>query len=158
MRIAAVCIAVMAASAGSASAQTFGGYVTGGSGSIDYLVYREPIPQASVGALWRLSGDRVRIGGEVDVLTSNGYVSGRGGPFVELVPFAGARAVPFVRGGYFTGEDPSWIAGGGVDFRITSRGGIRVFVQDAFRKSSHPSPFAARDVFHEPSFQVGWFW
>ena len=77
-----------------AAAQDFGGYVTGGSGSIDYAVHRETIPQATVGVLWRAANDRLRPGGDVDVMTSNGHVAGRGGPFGEVALFRAGRAQP----------------------------------------------------------------
>ena len=145
--------------AGSPSAaQTFGGYVTAGSGSIDYLVHRETIPQASVGVLFRPKGDRFRVGGEADIFTSNGYYSGRGGPFAELAVLTGTRVQPFVRGGYFIGEDNSWIAGGGVDVWLFDRSGIRIAIQDAFRGLSLTYGNPGRHVLHEPSLQVGWVW
>ena len=158
MRLALFAVILAIACEFPAAAQDLGGYVTAGSGSIDYLVHRETIAQASAGVLWRLASDRVRIGAEVDALTSNGYVSGRGGPLTEVVLTRG-RLQPFVRGGYFVGEDSSWIAGVGVDIWLTEYGGIRVFVQDAFRKLKFAYNFDdRRTTFHEPSFQVGWTW
>jgi hypothetical protein len=133
--------------------------VTGGSGSIDYLVHRATIPQASVGVLWTAGRDWIRVGGEADVFTSNGYVSGRGGPIAELGLVRSGSVQSFLRAGYFLGEDRSTIVGAGVDLEITARSGIRVFVQDAFRTSSPDSPFGGPSItFHEPSFQIGWMW
>ena len=143
--------------AATAAAQGVDIYITAGSGSIDYLVARETIPQVSVGVLVRPVGDRFRAGVEADVFTSNGYFSGRGGPLAELALLGrSSRVQPFVRGGYFFGEDSSWIAGGGVDLWLTERSGIRVFVQDAFRGVSLTYGNPGHHVFHEPSVQVGW--
>jgi hypothetical protein len=160
MRTAGLLFVLLMIGVRGAAAQDIGVYLTGGTGSIDYLVHREVIPQASVGVVWRLAGERLRLGGEADVFTSNGYVSGRGGPVAEITLLRAARIQPFVKTGYFYGEDRSWVAGGGVDFWLTERSGIRVLVQDAFRPldvrgspGDHP-----RDVFHEPSFQIGWTW
>jgi hypothetical protein len=123
-----------------AAAHQDGGFVTAGSGSIDYLVYRETIAQISGGALWRLADDRLRVGAQVDALTSNGYWTGRGGPVVELT-LGRRRTTPFLRFGRFAGEDPSWIAGGGVDFWLTEVGGVRIMLVDAFRRSEITSVF-----------------
>ena len=158
MRVAVFAVLLMISSAAGAAAQDVGGYVAAGSGSIDYLVHREAIPQASAGVLWRAAGDRIRVGAEVDLLTSNGYFSGRGGPLVEFAPFR-ARVQPFLRGGYFVGEDSSWIAGGGLDIWLTERSGLRLFAQDAFRRLRVTNSFNVPDsMFHEPSFQIGWVW
>jgi hypothetical protein len=159
MRGTAAALLILVATASGAEARQIGGYVTAGSGSIDYLVYRKAIPQASVGVFWQLPGDRVRVGVEADILTSNGYVSGRGGPFAEVTLIRQSRVQPFVRGGYFHGEDSSWVAGGGVDLRVSERGALRLCVQDAFRRSSvTPRGNAPVPTFHEPSVQIGWVW
>jgi hypothetical protein len=156
--IVATLLTIVPVVATTASTQTFAGYVTAGSGSIDYLVYRETIPQVSAGVLFRPKGDRFRIGGEADIFTSNGYYSGRGGPFAEFALVTRGRIQPFVRGGYFVGEDDSWIAGGGVDLWLLERGGIRVCVQDAFRILNLTYGNPGRHVAHEPSVQIGWVW
>jgi hypothetical protein len=159
MRIAALCVLFAAVSAADAAAQDIGGYVTAGTGSIDYLVHRETIPQASAGVLWRIADDRIRVGAEVEAFTSNGYWSGRGGPLAEVVPVRHERFSPFVRGGLFFGEDTFWVAGVGVDVWLKDRTGVRLMVQDAFRKSTVTSFYDNRStVFHEPSFQIGWTW
>jgi hypothetical protein len=158
MRVAITALLLAVLSAPSAAAQGLDTYITAGSGSIDYLVYRETIPQASVGVLWRAVGDRLRLGGEADVFTSNGYFSGRGGPLAEIALVRRARVRPFVRGGYFFGEDNSWILGGGLDLWLTERSAIRVFVQDAFRGLEITYGNPGHHVFHEPSVQVGWVW
>jgi hypothetical protein len=159
MRGVAAVLLILVVTASGAEARQIGGYVTAGSGSIDYLVHRKVIPQASVGLFWQLPGDRVRVGGEADILTSNGYIGGRGGPFAEVTLVRRSRVQPFVRGGYFYGEDSSWVAGGGVDLRVGKNGALRVCVQDAFRRSSvTPRGSAPVLTFHEPSVQVGWIW
>jgi hypothetical protein len=85
--------------------------------------------------------------------------SGRGGPFVEMPVVRRARLMPFVRGGHFFGEDPSWVAGGGIDPWLTDRAGLRLLVQDAFRSISVTHSFdVPRRWAHEPSFQIGWVW
>jgi hypothetical protein len=136
-------------------------YLTAGTGSIDYLVHRETIPQASGGFLGSAADGRVRVGGEGDLLTSNGYFAGKGGPLAE-VPLLRGRVQPFVRGGYFWGEDNSWIAGAGIDVWLGTSVGIRAFVQDAFRRSRVGSGGSSAephgDSFHEPSAQVGIVW
>jgi hypothetical protein len=146
--------------AAAASGQDLGVYVTGGTGSIDYLVHRETVPEFAVGVLWNVPGGLVRIGAEGDVLTSNGYIGGRGGPFAEVSIARTALVRPFVRGGRFFGEDTSWMAGAGIDFWVTRRSGVRLIVQDAFRSSRTSPPFEwqTRHVFHEPSVQIGWVW
>jgi hypothetical protein len=158
MRLALLAAGLLISFASAAAAQGFGGYVTAGSGSIDYLIHRETIPQGTVGVLWHAASGRIRVGGEADVMTSNGYVSGRGGPLAEVVLVKG-RVQPFVRGGYFVGEDSSWIAGGGVDIWLTPTAGLRLMVQDAFRGLRGLSSFDdRRSTLHEPSFQIGWAW
>jgi hypothetical protein len=129
----------------------------GGSGVIAfrYLVARDTILQASGGVLWRVADDRLRIGAEAELLTSNGYFTGKGGPFVEVSMLRHARVMPFLRDGRFAGEDTSWIAGGGIDVWMNRHGGARVTLQDAFRSSSYDVP---AQTFHEPSFQIGWVW
>jgi hypothetical protein len=160
MRLTALVLGLVLLGPGAARGQDLGVYVTGGTGSIDYLVHRETIPQFSVGVLWNAPGGVVRIGAEANLITSNGYISGRGGPFAEVSVAQTARMRPFVRGGRFFGEDTSWLAGAGIDFRVTNGSGIRLLVQDAFRSSSTSPPFEwqTRHVFHEPSVQVGWVW
>jgi hypothetical protein len=159
MRVAALIVLFAAAGAVGAAAQDIGGYVTAGTGSIDYLVHRETIPQFAVGVLWRIADDRIRVGAEANAMTSNRYWSGRGGPVAEVVLIRRERFSPFVRGGRFFGEDTSWVAGAGVDIWLKDRTGLRLMVQDAFRQSRGAS-FAddGRTVFHEPSFQIGWTW
>ena len=71
---------MLTAFAATSQAQDLGGYLTAGSGAIDYLVVRDAIPQVSGGVLVRFADDRVRVGVQADVFFSNGYVSGRGGP------------------------------------------------------------------------------
>jgi hypothetical protein len=157
MRPSAIALLLTVLGVGTASTQGVDTYITGGSGSIDYLVARETIPQVSAGVLVRPFGDRLRIAGEADIFTSNGYFSGRGGPLAEVALVGRkARVQPFVRGGYFMGEDAAWIAGGGVDLWITDRTGIRVFVQDAFRGITLDYGNPGHHVFHEPAVQVGW--
>jgi hypothetical protein len=159
MRAAGLCVVFSVITVGSAAAQEIGGYVTAGSGSIDYLVSRETILQASAGVLWRVANDRIRFGAEAEALTSNGYWTGKGGPFAEVVLFRRERISPFVRGGRFFGEDTSWIAGAGIDVWLTETGGLRLMVQDGFRQSRITSIYGNRSsTFHEPSFQVGWTW
>ena len=157
MRTILLCAALLAVAA-PAAAQEVGGFVTGGTGSIDYRVHRETMPQASGGVLVRFADDRLRVGGQADVFTSNGYVSGRGGPIVELAPFRLAFLQPFVSAGRLWGDDTSWMVGVGVDFQVTRGAGIRLSVQDAFRPSS-TSPFDEDAyTFHEPVVQIGWVW
>ena len=159
MRVAALCASIVIITAVEANAQEVGGYITAGSGSIDYLVHRETIPQISGGVLWRIGDDRVRLGGEVEALTSNGYWAGKGGPFGEVTFLRRRGLTPFVRAGRFYGEDTSWIVGAGVDLWVNERGGLRVVVQDAFRQSTVSSIYGrSSTTFHEPSFQIGWTW
>jgi hypothetical protein len=91
-----VLLAMLTAASASASAQGVDTYITAGSGSIDYLVARETIPQVNAGVLVRPFGGRFRIGGEADIFTSNGYFSGRGGPVAE-VALVGWKARAAVR-------------------------------------------------------------
>ncbi|MGH9311540.1 MAG: hypothetical protein ACRD1U_19335 [Vicinamibacterales bacterium] len=160
MRLTTMVVGLVLLGASASNGQDLGVYITGGTGSIDYLVHRKTIPQFTAGALWNVPGGLVRIGGEAVVMTSNGYVSGRGGPFAEVSVAHTARVRPFVRGGRFFGEDTSWVAGAGIDFWVTGRSGMRLLVQDAFRPSRTSPPFEwqTRHVFHEPSVQVGWVW
>jgi hypothetical protein len=159
MRVAALVVLFAALSAADAAAQDIGGYVTAGTGSIDYLVHRETIPQFAGGVLWRIADDRIRVGAEVNAMTSNRYWSGRGGPVAEVVLIRRERFSPFIRGGRFFGEDTSWVAGAGVDLWLGDRTGLRLMVQDAFRQSVVRSFFDnRRTVFHEPSLQIGWTW
>ena len=133
MRATVAALFLTVLSATSAAAQGVDIYITAGSGSIDYLVARETIPQVSVGVLVRPVGDWFRAGVEADVFTSNGYFSGRGGPLAELALLGrSSRVQPFVRGGYFFGEDNCGSPAAG------SICGLRsvlasAFVQDAFR-------------------------
>src|ERR671912_1235118 len=94
MRTALLCAAMLSI-ATAAAAQEVGGYVTGGLATIDYRVHRETMPQASGGVLVRFAGDRIRAGLQADVFTSGGYVSGRGGPIVEIAPFGRTFVQPF---------------------------------------------------------------
>jgi hypothetical protein len=159
MRVAALVGLFAAVCAAGGAAQDIGGYVTAGTGSIDYLVHRETIPQFAGGVLWRIADDRIRIGAEVNAMTSNRYWSGRGGPVAEVVLIRRERFSPFIRGGRFFGEDTSWVAGAGVDIWLRDRTGLRLMVQDAFRQSSVTSFLDdRRTVFHEPSVQVGGTW
>jgi hypothetical protein len=156
MRLMALVLGLVLLGPGAAGAQELGGYVTGGTGSIDYLVHRETIPQLSVGVHWNVPGGMVRIVGEANVMTSNGYVGGRGGPLAEVSMVQTARIRPFVRGGRLFGEDTSWAAGGGVDFRVTGCSGVRLLVQDAFRSSRTSPPFEwqTMQLFHEQSVKI----
>ena len=160
--LAGVFVAVTASSLSApASAQDVGGYLTAGSGSIDYLVAREVIPQISGGVLVRFADDRFRVGAQGDVFFSNGYVSGRGGPVAEiaLLPKR-SRVQPFVTGGYYVADGGGLIMyGGGVDVWMTDTIGLRGAVQDAARRSTVISVFgSSSNTLHEPSIQVGVVW
>lgn len=163
MRLVTLVAAVLFSAAGdSAFAQGLGGYLTAGTGSIDYLVARETIPQAGGGVLWRIADDRLRAGVQVDLLTSNGYYTGRGGPVFELaVGPRNSRVRPYLVSGYFFGEGGGLLAaGGGVDVWLNDHVGVRAFFQDAFRRTSvtgYPGAPGAVTL-HEPSFQVGFVW
>jgi hypothetical protein len=144
-------------------AQDLGGYLTAGSGTIDYLVVRDAIPQVSGGVLVRFADDRVRVGAQADVFFSNGYASGRGGPLAEVALLSPrSRVQPFATGGYYFGEGGGLVMyGGGVDLWMTHQIGIRAVVQDAVHRSTFTSPFSFRSVsatFHEPSLQFGVVW
>jgi len=157
----AMALGVVMTAALPASAQDLGGYMTTGSGSIDYLVTREAIPQISGGVLVGFADDRVRVGAQADVFFSNGYVSGRGGPLVEVrvVPKR-TRVQPFATGGCYFGEDGAMLMlGGGLDVWMTGTVGIRAVVQDAVRQSRFSGPFRPpRTTFHEPAALVGVVW
>ena len=161
MRSIALCALVTVLSASGASAQEIGGYIGAGAGSIDFRVYREPIPEITGGFLLRLADDRVRAGLELSAMTSNGYWSGKGGPIAEFVVFRRPGISPFVRGGVSFGEDTLAVAGGGIDFWVMRDKGIRVTVQDSFRRSKITSPFdrsSSHAIYHQPSVQVAWMW
>jgi hypothetical protein len=145
-----------------AVAQQVGGYVTAGSGSIDYVVSRETIFQASGGILLRVANDRIRLGVQGDLLSADGYFSGRGGPIGEITLLARtSRLQPFGCVGYLMADGGGmWLAGGGVDVSLNERIGLRFAVQDAFRSSTiygeanQPESY----TLHEPSLQVGVVW
>ena len=154
---------MLTAFAATSQAQDLGGYLTAGSGAIDYLVVRDAIPQVSGGVLVRFADDRVRVGVQADVFFSNGYASGRGGPLAEIALLSRrSRVQPFATGGCYFGEDGALaMYGGGVDLWMTNQVGIRAVVQDAVRRSRFISPFTfgpSSATFHEPSLQFGVVW
>jgi hypothetical protein len=160
---AAITALMLTGLAATSHAQDLGGYLTAGSGAIDYLVVRDAIPQISGGVLVRFADDRVRVGAQADVFFSNGYVSGRGGPLAEIALLSTRHRVqPFATGGYYFGEGGGLVMyGGGVDLWMTDQIGIRAGVQDAVRHLSFISPFdfgRSSAFSHEPSVQFGVVW
>jgi hypothetical protein len=158
----AVLLSLLILGAAEARAQNWHTFTTAGFGTIDYgpSVSRGTAFQVSNGLLYGLAGDRLRVGGQLDVLFSGGSVTPRGGPLAESQFLRSSRLRPLINGGYFRAEDGGhWVAGGGVEVKILGQRGIRVAVQDIIRRSGVTGPFGSMHrTIHEPSLQIGIAW
>ena len=165
-----VVAAVSAAGPGQADAQILRGYTTVG---VNADVNEHRFTSFGGGVLVDVAAAWVSAGGEAELLTSNGYFAGRGGPVAQLNAIHTPRVRVFGSGGFAWGEEAGPMIGAGIEWWSRGFVGLRVRVSDYLarlegfdRAAFGHAPAFCRDflhngasrIAHQPSLRFGVAW
>ena len=117
----------------------------------------EYIPGVGAGGVVDLMGSWISVGGQVDLLTKNGYVGGRGGPIAQANLLRRPAMRLFAIGGALWGVEDGPLFGAGVEVWSAGKVGFRATVHDSTIKIKQDLRGRSYTK-HRPSFQFAVAW